>query len=296
MNKAFSIRLISNNEIDKVTDWAKLEGFAPGFDDISIYKNTDQQGIWVGCLNNEPIGSIACVKYNKFYGFIGLFIVKKEFRNQGFGLMLWKHALKYLKDIKCIGLEAAPARLNDYQKWGFKSSSITNRWKLYGFSNLPKKNFYKDNSHTFTVVPGSQISSEAVLNYDSQREPSPRPHFLNDWLKNSFGTVSALIDDNGMCHGFGRIRPCILQNNKKGWRIGPLLADTPPLAELLIRELVQGLESEILLDCPGLNPYANYLLSNLGFDEISKTYRMYKGVQPPFPMNQVYGLACLELG
>ena len=296
MNKTFSIRLISNNEIEKVTDWAKLEGFAPGFDDISIYKNTDKQGIWVGCLNNEPIGSIACVKYNHSYGFIGLFIVKREFRKQGYGLMLWKHALNYLKDIDCIGLEAAPARLNDYQKWGFKQSSITNRWKLYGFDNLPKQNFYKDGPHNFKVVPGHEISSEAVLNYDSQREPSPRPHFLNDWLKNSFGTVNALIDDNGMCHGFGRIRPCILQNNKKGWRIGPLLADTPPLAELLIRKLVKGLGREILLDCPGLNPYANYLLSNLGFDEISKTYRMYKGVQPPFPMNQVYGLACLELG
>ena len=296
MNKNFSIRLISNNEIEKVTDWAKLEGFAPGFDDISIYKNTDKQGIWVGCLDNEPIGSIACVKYNSSYGFIGLFIVKKQFRNHGYGIKLWKHALNYLRDIDCIGLEAAPARLNDYQKWGFEKSSITNRWKLYGFSNLPKKNFYKDTYHNFKVVPGSQITSEAVLNYDSQREPSPRPHFLNDWLKNSFGTVSALIDDNGMCHGFGRIRPCILQNNEKGLRIGPLLADTPPLAEILIRELVKGSESEILLDCPGLNPYANYLLSNLGFEEISKTYRMYKGVQPPFPMNQVYGLACLELG
>ncbi len=296
MNKNFSIRLITNNEIESVTDWAKLEGFAPGFDDISIYKSTDKQGIWVGCLNNEPIGSIACVKYNPSYGFIGLFIVKKEFRNKGYGVMLWKHALNYLSDINCIGLEAAPERLLDYQKWGFKQSSITNRWKLYGSGNLPKKNFYTDISHNFRVVPGSEITSDAVLNYDSQREPSPRPHFLNDWLKNSLGTVYALIDENGMCHGFGRIRPCILKNNKKGWRIGPLLADTPPLAELLIRELVQDLESEILLDCPGLNPYANYLLSNLGFVEISKTYRMYKGNQPPFPMNQVYGLACLELG
>ena len=50
MKKNFSIRLISNDDIQKVTDWAKLEGFAPGFDDISIYKNTDKKGIWVGCL------------------------------------------------------------------------------------------------------------------------------------------------------------------------------------------------------------------------------------------------------
>jgi len=296
MSKKFSIRLISNNELEKVTNWAKLEGFAPGLDDIFIYKNTDSQGIWVGCLDDEPIGSIACVKYNPSYGFIGLFIVKKEFRNKGYGLSLWKHALVYLKDINCIGLEAAPARLNDYQKWGFKTSSTTTRWKLYGCNDLPNETFYKDVQHNFKVVPESEISSEAVLNYDSQREPSPRPHFLNDWLKDSVGFVKALVDSNGMCHGFGRIRPCILQNNKKGWRIGPLLADTPPLAELLIRKLVKGLETEILLDCPGLNPYANYLLSNLGFNEISKTYRMYKGVQPPFPMNQVYGLACLELG
>ena len=91
MKNNFSIRLISNNEIQEVTNWARLEGFAPGFDDISIYKNTDQKGIWVGCLDNNPIGSIACVKYNSSYGFIGLFIVKKEFRNMGYGAVSYTH-------------------------------------------------------------------------------------------------------------------------------------------------------------------------------------------------------------
>ena len=297
MKDNFSIRLISTNEITEVTNWASLEGFSPGFDDVSIFRNTDKQGVWVGCLNNNPIGCISCIKYNSSYGFIGLFIVKKEFRKNGYGVRLWKHALDYLRNVDCIGLEAAPERLNDYQKWGFKKSSITNRWELNGFQNLPLKNFYKDQYHSFRVVPGNQISSDAVLIYDSQREPSPRPHFLNDWLKNSYGNVSALVDNNGMCHGFGRIRPCVLDGgNSQGWRIGPLLADTPPLAELLIRRLVGNLESQIFLDCSTLNPYANYLLLNLGFKEISKTYRMYKGPQPPCPMNQVYGLACLELG
>ena len=69
-----------------------------------------------------------------------------------------------------------------------------------------------------------------------------------------------------MCLGFGRIRPCVLEDNRQGWRIGPLLADTPPLAELLIRKLVGELDSQILLDCSNLNPYANYLLSSLVFE------------------------------
>ena len=68
-------------------------------------------------------------------------------------------------------------------------------------------------------------------------------------------------------------------------------------SQINIKEVKKpDLDAQILLDCSNLNPYANYLLSSLGSEEISKTYRMYKGIQPPCPMNQVYGLACLELG
>ena len=63
MREKFSIRLISINEIPEITNWARLEGFSPGIDDVSIYRNTDKQGVWVACLDNNPIGSIACIKY-----------------------------------------------------------------------------------------------------------------------------------------------------------------------------------------------------------------------------------------
>ena len=39
MKDEFSIRLISTNEIPEVTNWARLEGFSPGMDDVSIYRN-----------------------------------------------------------------------------------------------------------------------------------------------------------------------------------------------------------------------------------------------------------------
>ena len=55
-----------------------------------------------------------------------------------------------------------------------------------------------------------------------------------------------------------------------GWRIGPLLADSPELAERLLR--------------------------GLGFAPISATLRMYRWIQPQVSLADVYGLACLELG
>ena len=59
----------------------------------------------------------------------------------------------------------------------------------------------------------------------------------------------------------------------------------------------------IVLDVPQTESFKRKRLDRDRFEKnrafsqkISKTYRMYKGIQPPCPMNQVYGLACLELG
>ena len=117
----------------------------------------------------------------------------------------------------------------------------------------------------------------------------------NDSDNNNSGTVLALINSEGNCLGFGRIRRCLLVNGK-GWRIGPLIADNPKLASILLNSLLVRHSGSILIDSPGLNPYANKLLSDIGFKEVSHTVRMYKGDQPSASMDEVYGLACLELG
>ncbi len=284
-------------DIPLITYWSRIEGFAPGFGDLTIYRHTDSQGLWVGCINKKPIGCIAGVRYNSLYGFLGLFIVVKEERGKGYGINLWKHALEHLSDIPCVGLEAAIDRVDDYSRWGFIPSSFTTRWKIdadyleyeeqfdeiYGYEGL-------------RLLLGNKIPESIVQAYDAKREPSPRPHFLADWLTHPSGQVLALLGRNNSCHGFGRIRPCLMQDGEDGWRIGPLIADTPYLAEFLLRRLILRHKGEILIDSPGINDNAGRLMKKLNFDYVSQTLRMYKGHQPPISMNDVYSLACLELG
>ena len=125
-NSFLKIRPLRREDIPCVTQWSRVEGFAPGAGDVSIYRHTDRQGLWVGWLGQEPIGCIAGVRYNASYGFIGLFLVVPDHRGNGYGLQLWKHSLHHLTDLPCIGLEAALDRVSDYSTWGFKpSSSIT---------------------------------------------------------------------------------------------------------------------------------------------------------------------------
>ena len=109
------------------------------------------------------------------------------------------------------------------------------------------------------------------------------------------GKVIAVIDEENRCHGFGRIRPCLLQNGD-GWRIGPLMADTPKLLQILLKKLIKSNPGLIIIDAPGLNKSASDVFNKLGFKSESETFRMYRGSQPPVSMNDVYGLACLELG
>ncbi|KGG12385.1 GNAT family N-acetyltransferase [Prochlorococcus sp. MIT 0601] len=295
-NNNFIIRTLKLTDIKTIMNWARNEGFAPGIGDVRIYKNTDSQGLWVGCLCDKLIGSIVGVKYNKSYGFLGLFIVQKEYRGRGYGINLWKHVLDKLTDIECIGLEAAPDRITDYSYWGFKSSSKTTRWQFIvnNKSVINQLRLTTDISG-LVLLQDSEITDNVIQQYDANKEPTPRPHFLSDWLFHTSGTVLALVNSEGNCLGFGRIRKCLLKKGI-GWRIGPLIADTPELASILIQSFLVRHPGIVLIDTPGLNPTANKLISSLGFTSISHTVRMYKGSQPHITMNEIYGLACLELG
>jgi ribosomal-protein-alanine N-acetyltransferase len=296
MAPSLTIRPLAPADIPTVTAWARREGFAPGAGDVEIYRQTDRQGVWVGWLDEEPVGCIAGVRYNAAYGFIGLFLVVPHHRGKGYGVQLWRQALDHLADVACIGLEAAPDRVADYAGWGFLPASPTTRWRRLGAAGPPREPVDAPTSEgTWCVVGGDAIPDRAVQRFDARREPSPRPHFLRQWLHHPSGTVQALIDRRGVCHGFGRLRPCLLTRGE-GWRIGPLVADHPAAARAVLEGLLQNHPGVVLIDAPGANGQGPPLLEALGFVPCSQTLRMYRGRRPVGSLEEVYGLACLELG
>jgi len=259
---------------------------------VAIYRHTDRQGIWVGWLGNERIGCITGVRYNAAYGFIGLYLVCPPWRGRGYGLQLWRHALEHLGDLPCVGVEAAPDRSDDYATWGFQPASATVRWQVISDGESPCR---PDTGGAWQLLEGAAIPQHSVQRFDAEREPSPRPHFLAQWLNHPAGSVLALVDSQGRCHGFGRIRPCLLQQGE-GWRIGPLMAETPEAAQRLLHGLLCRHAGVVLVDAPAANPQATSVLEQLGFRQISQTLRMYRGTAPAVSLQDVYGLACLELG
>ena len=61
-------------------------------------------------------------------------------------------------------------------------------------------------------------------------------------------------------------------------------------------DLLKARQGLVIIDSPGGNALASPLLHNLGFPPAGRTLRMYRGVMPSRQLDEVYGLACLELG
>ncbi|VUT25816.1 MAG: hypothetical protein MASP_01179 [Candidatus Methanolliviera sp. GoM_asphalt] len=75
-------------------------------------------GCFAGILDGEMISSITAVQYEEKYSFIGLYIVAPEYRDRGYGIKIWNHAIDHLIDevgVECIGLDGVLSEESNYQ-------------------------------------------------------------------------------------------------------------------------------------------------------------------------------------
>ncbi len=99
--------------------------------------------------------------------------------------------------------------------------------------------------------------------------------------------------ENGKLAGYGVIRKC-----HTGYKIGPLFADKPELAEVLFLSLKSGIDSAepVYLDTPEVNRAAVELAEHNNMKVVFETARMYRRNYPDTPLNRVFGVTSFELG
>jgi GNAT superfamily N-acetyltransferase len=279
----YLIRTMGSTELTTVLGWAGQEGWRPGVADAGYFYPTDPQGFFLGLLDGEPIGSISGVKYSPAYGFIGLYIVKPDYRGQGFGMQLWQTAMAYLQGGN-IGLDGVVAQQGNYQKSGFHSA-----YRHVRYQGLSTQEATRSDSG---IRAAASVPFAQLLAYDSTLFPAPRPDFLKAWLNQTHGTALAVVRE-GRLQGFGVIRAC-----HGGYRLGPLLADTANVAEALLTALVATLPegSPFFMDIPEPNREALALAADRAMQPVFETARMYTQSPPNVAIGKLFAVTSLELG
>src|SRR5207245_11037980 len=121
--------------------------------------------------------------------------------------------------------------------------------------------------------------------------PGPGSVFLRAWIGARGHIGCALMRDDRLA-GWGVIRPC-----RKGFKIGPLVADDRATAEAVLSALLAGVGGgEIFLDVPSVNRDAIALAQDFGLAPVFETARMYTGAIPPLRLERVFGVTSFELG
>ncbi|MDP2037281.1 MAG: GNAT family N-acetyltransferase, partial [Ignavibacteria bacterium] len=279
----YIIRNMTETEVRNIAlQWATEEGWNPGLNDSSAFYHTDPNGFFVGLLDNIPIACISTVSYGNNFGFLGFYIVKKEFRRKGYGLKIWNRALEYLTN-QNIGLDGVIAQQANYIKSGFKLA-----YRNIRFEGIAKLNYATPTG----IIPFSRQHFEQLINYDSNLFPATRKTFLELWVNQPEAATFVSLE-NEIMNGYATIRKC-----KVGYKIGPLFADSNDVANSLFiaANKFAGNGSIIYLDTPEVNLNAVNLAENHGMKKVFETARMYTKEQPNINLDYIYGVTTFELG
>lgn len=280
-----AIRTMSRGELDIAVEWAAREGWNPGRDDAAAFHAADPEGFLIACRDDIPIASISVVRYGAGFGFLGFYITVPEQRGRGSGLALWQAGMARLTG-RVVGLDGVIAQQPNYRKSGFALAyrNIRHGGPIAGSPSIDPG---------IAIVDATTLPFDRLLAHDRRFFPAERAAFLSLWLSGPGRIARAAIVD-GAVAGIGVIRP-----SRLGFRIGPLSADTPIIADALVASLLGAArigDAPVFLDVPEPNAAALALARRLGLAPAFETARMYAGPEPAIDLAALYGIATFELG
>lgn len=276
----YKIRQATFADMDFIVEMARNEGWDPGIYDAKSFFTADNKGFFIGELNSVPISCISAVKYND-YAFIGFYIVKKEFRGEGYGLKIWQHALNYLGNIN-IGLDGVVAQIENYKKFGFKLAHSNARY-LGNFSSVEIENS--------CIVDTNFVDFSDLCEYDKLHFATSRTGFLKEWINQKESFSVCYLEDKKI-KGFSTLRKTF-----GGYKIGPLFADNKVIAESILLSLTSKIpDHDFYLDInENFRPTVE-LVNKYQMQKVFETSRMYTKTQPVAKWDEVFGITSFELG
>ncbi|TLU83452.1 MAG: GNAT family N-acetyltransferase [Chlorobium sp.] len=281
----FEFRQLDRQQVETLVGWARDEGWDPGVHDAEIFCAVFPDAFYGYFLDGRMIGGGSLVSYNGEYGFMGFFIVLPEYRSAGIGRSLWYKRrdtlLGRLKKGASIGMDGVVAMQPFYSRGGFAIAYRDERRARVG-SEYPRHD----------AVSGiEEACLAAIAAYDRECFGFDRLPFLERWLFDR-EAISFRYLENGNLSGYA-----VLRRTGKGFKIGPLFADSIDIARELYRACLSAAPGRnVYLDIPMKNTDAVSLADEFGAEYVFECARMYFGPEPVHRLDKVFGITTFELG
>lgn len=236
--------------------------------DIKRMFRYEPDGCFVAEVNSKPVGHVFSISYGKL-GWIGLLIVKAEYRRKGIGTHLTKSTIDYLLNsgVKTIKLEARPKIANLYRKLGFIDEYASLRFigvtrKITSLLSPYVKSLKKEQLMALAKFDTEFFGVHRIKVLSGLHQDNPQLCFVSQIESKILGYI--------MC-----------RKTESGYRIGPWVCnpENPQASRDLLIKCMKtiGSNEKLYVGTPALNQKAVEILHNLNFKQYSKSIRMYFG-------------------
>ena len=289
------IRNMTRAELNVLVDWAANEGWNTGLHDAEVFWATNPDAFIAAEFNGKMIGGGSIVNYGRFCGFMGFFIIHPQFRGRGFGAQLWlarrERLIKRLQAPARIEMDGVFHMQSFYAKGGFKF--LRRDLRFQGVATETMGNAVNPQAACAgrSVVDLLAVAFDEVNQYDQSIFVAPRAEFLRRWISQPACHALGVVENRKLV-GYSVARAC-----RVGYKIGPLFANDPAIANMLFESLLGRLpQPQVQIDVPECNAPGLEMVKRCGLKEVFGCARMAFGAPLPRPQHNIFGVTTFELG
>jgi ribosomal protein S18 acetylase RimI-like enzyme len=268
-----NLRLLGTDDLASAIELPRLAGWNQTIEDWQTLLQLDPQACFCIELDDRIVATTTMLCYGRRLAWIGMVLTRPEYRRRGFAHRLMDAALERAADLKIesVKLDATPEGQPLYQKLGFQTEQIVERWFRAGLQDCAPERI----------------------------EPSRDAYSLELDLE-AFGADRAML----LCQLERRNPPvtnagahCFSRDGIRARYLGPCVAHDQKAARLVIEQCLQGSpESDWYCDLLSTNKNALELATELEFVPRRRLERMVLGNTIKKNDGLVYGIAGFELG
>ncbi|XP_055931802.1 uncharacterized protein LOC129962102 [Argiope bruennichi] len=259
---------------------------------FQTFMKLDPQGLKIAVSDTGKIlGSCGCVfngddSDGVYFG--GIYCVEPKYQGTGIGLKIYKECFEHFGDSNC-GLNAVPGMTEIYRdRGGFPVEEkewvcLKNQTSSYVSPDV-LSNFVPQG---VDIQPFHDSFLAKMVAYD-QALVGFRRSLLLSMSCNEMNSKTFVAFKNGVCVGFGTIKESCLGAG----RVGPLYADDPAVAEVILRKLLESFPGRngFAMMTISSNVPANSFLRRLSCPVKEECHRLYTKKRMIVDTNKIYAL------
>lgn len=283
---ALRIRNLETRDISFATELNTTVGWNQTEKDWRGYLEFEPEGCFLAESGGLPAGTATTIRYGDRFGWIGMVLVRPEFRRFGIGTKLLRHAIEYLQARGTAGikLDATPMGKKVYVPLGFVDEYEVSRYEGTALAQVAKPG---PDIHSLDAAVVSEVAA-----YDAPAFGAERAAVLRS-MRGRDPEYCFVARENGRVCGY-----VIAREGRQAVQVGPWIAEDAAWAGQLLRAVFHRVGGrKIFVDVPHPNPAGRGLVEKYGFAIQRGFTRMFLGEnRHPGRPELVYGTSGAEKG